>query len=324
MSPCEPVTVREAFAVPGVSSRGVVEISDLVVDYDPDTLARRDVRKADAIERARELPRRARRIVGALPSDGEYLDRAAVDGILLRSHLELQRLHEEFRVGDVIRAALARVLDLVRAIAPPPIRVVDLGCGLGFVIRWLAARGRLGDDVELVGADYNGALIAAAQRLADAERLPCRFAVANAFRLAEPAHVVMSTGVLHHFRGAALDAVFAEHERSPALAFLHADIRPGPLASLGSWIFHQARMREPLARFDGYWSAVRAHDAAALRAAIARGAPSFALGMLDTRASLPSLLQIFQLAIGVRAPHAAALDAAFAPLGRRYAPAVPR
>ena len=188
---------------------------------------------------------------------------------------------------------------------------------MGFVLRWLAARGELA-DVELVGADYNRALVAAAQQLADAEGLRCRFVAANAFSLAEPAHIYTSTGVLHHFRGDDLAHVFAEHERSRALAFVHVDIRPSRVAPLGAWIFHQARMREPLAKFDGFWSAVRAHDRRTLREAIARGAPSFSLATVDARPGLAGLLRIFQATIGVRGDLAAGLRGAYASFGRRF------
>ena len=180
------------------------------------------------------------------------------------------------------------------------VRVVDLGCGLGFVLRWLAARGRLGGDIELIGADYNRVLARAAQRLADDERLACRFVAGNAFTLREPADIVISTGVLHHFRGEDLAAVFAQHERSAATGFVHVDVRPSLVAPLGSWVFHQARMREPLARFDGVRSVVRAHDAATLRTAVAHGAPGFTLAMVDARPGLRGLLRIFQAAVGAR------------------------
>jgi SAM-dependent methyltransferase len=288
------------------------EISDLIVDYEPATLARRDVDKATVLAALARAPRRARAVAAALRDHGGILDRAHVDGVLVRSHLELQRLHEEFRVGEMMRELLVPLLDLVRAATTErPLRVVDLGCGMGFIVRWLAARGQLGDDVDLVGADYNSALLHAARRLAEEEQLRCRFVAANAFSLEHPAHVVMSTGVLHHFRGDALATVFSGHEKSGALAFLHADIRPSLVAPLGAWIFHQARMREPLARFDGYWSAVRAHPAATIRAAIPA---RYQVAMVDARPGLAGLLRIFQVAIGSRTGD---LAAAYAHLGRR-------
>jgi len=291
------------------------EISDVVVDYDPTTLARRDVIKREAIDR---LPRKAQRIASVLAARGETFDPDVVDGVLLRSHLELQRLHEEFRVGELMRQLLVPVIDLVARAHDGPIRVVDLGCGLGFITRWLARHGKLDGRIELIGADYNRTLVRAAQRLADEEGLGCRFVVANAFALTEPAHVVISTGVLHHFRGEALAAVFREHARSGVAAFVHLDIRPSFIAPIGSWIFHRARMREPLAQFDGYWSTVRAHHARTLVAA-AREANAYTLATIDTRAGLLALIRIFQAVVGVRGFDAASLAAAFAPLGARYA-----
>lgn len=293
------------------------EISDLLVDYDPETLARRPVRKQEVLDRLarRSAPLRVARTLGA--KDG-ILDDAEVDGILVRSHLELQRLHEEFRVGALVRSLLVPLLDVVRgATTERPLRVVDIGCGLGFIARWLAKHGGLGDDVELVGADYNRALVDVAGRLATEEALPVRFVAANAFRLDPPAHVYLSTGVVHHFRGDDLARLFAEHQRTGAVAFLHLDIRPSAIAPLGSWVFHQARMREPLAKHDGYWSAVRAHDAATLLGAIRSGAPSFARSSVDAYPGIHALVRIFHGFVGVRAEHRAALQAAYAPLGRR-------
>jgi SAM-dependent methyltransferase len=254
-----------------------------------------------------------------MPERDGALDPEAVDGALLRAHLEIQRLHEEFSVGATMRALLVPMIALVRRTAPGrTIRVVDVGCGLGYVLRWLSTRGDLGDDVELVGADYNRAFVAAANRLAEDDGARCRFVAANAFRLSDPADVFISTGVLHHFRGDDLVRVFREHERSRAVGFVHVDIRPSFIAPIGSWIFHQARMREPLARFDGYWSAVRAHAWPRWRAAIREGAPAFALGAVDVHPGLFGIVRIFQAAVGVRGATAAELRGAYAALGRRF------
>ena len=296
------------------------EVSDLIVDYDPETLTRRAVKKSAVVQRLADEGRAAPlRVARALvqQANGD-LDPEQVDGVLVRSHLELQRLHEEFGVAQTVRTLLLPMLDLARsATAERPIRVVDLGCGLGYIIRWLAAHGELGSDVELIGADYNRALVNGAAALAAAEHLRCSFVAANAFRLRQPAHVYTSTGVLHHFRGADLVRLFAEHETSPAIGFVHLDIRPSWLAPIGSFIFHQARMREPLARWDGYWSAVRAHPAATLVDAVQSGAPSFSLATVDARPGLHALVRIFQAMLGVREPIHRDLARAYAALGRR-------
>jgi SAM-dependent methyltransferase len=290
------------------------ELSDLIVDYDRHSLERRDVTRQAVLDalsgqspqsprfpRSPRAGRVARGVLAELAGPAGVLDRQAVDAVLVRSHLELQRLHEEFHVGAMMRDLVMPMLAIARDRTPRrPVRVVDLGCGLGFVLRWLAARGGLGDDVELIGADCNRALACVAQRLADEEQLACRFVAGNAFTLQQPADIVISTGVLHHFRGDDLAVVFAQHEQSAAIGFVHVDIRPSLVAPLGSWVFHQARMRERLARFDGVRSVVRAHDAATLRAAVARGAPGFTLAMVDARPGLRGLLRIFQAAVGAR------------------------
>ena len=296
------------------------EVSDLIVDYDPETLTRRAVKNAAVLQRLRDEGRAhplrvARDLVEQANGD---LDPEEVDGVLVRSHLELQRLHEEFGVAQTMRMLLAPMLDLARrATAERPIRVVDLGCGLGYIVRWLAAHGELGSDVELIGADYNRALVNGAAALAAAEDLRCSFVAANAFRLRQPAHVYTSTGVLHHFRGADLVRLFAEHETSPAIGFVHLDIRPSWMAPIGSFIFHRARMREPLARWDGYWSAVRAHRAATLVDAVGRGAPSFSPATVDARPGLHALVRIFQAMLGVREAVHRDLPRAYAALRRR-------
>jgi 2-polyprenyl-3-methyl-5-hydroxy-6-metoxy-1,4-benzoquinol methylase len=79
----------------------------------------------------------------------------------------MQRLAEEFFHGLRVFELLTVVLNAFEANGiPRPVRVVDVGCGIGYVIRWLAARTNLASQgVELVGIDLNGTLIREANRL---------------------------------------------------------------------------------------------------------------------------------------------------------------
>ncbi|MFO0760221.1 MAG: class I SAM-dependent methyltransferase [Byssovorax sp.] len=259
---------------------------------------------------------RAARYVATLPAPGGVLDQAHCEAILLRAHTELQRLSEELLQADRIRLVLVPLLAALReAGVKPPLRVVDIGCGLGYVVRALAAHGRLGRDVELVGCDMNPLLIRTAQRLAEEESLACELRVANAFRLAEPAHIFMSTGAVHHFRGPALDAFFTGQR--DAWAFLHSDTQPSALSALGSWIFHQARMREPLARHDGVVSAARSHPAPVLLAA-ARQQTGFTCASFDTIRSLAGvILRPMHAVVGARPALFPAFRDALGPLAAR-------
>lgn len=294
------------------------EISDLVVDYDPVTLRRRPVAREAVVARLLAAGnRRAAAIAARLPVRGALLDDQEVDAVLVRAHLELQRLHEEFRNGERLLLFLRPLIAAVRATRPGPVRVVDVGCGLGYAMRWLAARGGLGPDVTLCGVDYNATLVRAANRLAEAEGLRCPFFVANAFQLAQPATLYTSTGVLHHFRGADLPHFFAEQARSPALGLLHLDIRPSWATPLGAWIFHQARMRDPLARHDGTLSAVRAHTAQTLLAAVHVGAPGLRPVLGDSGGGPLGILHLMQALLVLRPPVFEAFGANLGPLARR-------
>lgn len=277
------------------------EISDAIVSFDPITLQRKPVKKADVLAQFEELGNHeAVRIVGRIPDRDEILDPAAVDKLLITSHCEMQRMSEEFQHGKRVAELLKPILNALRhGGVENPIRIVDIGCGTGFVIRWLAASGSL-DDVELLGVDFNAALIGEAKRLAALENLSCKFAVANAFRLEEPATVFISTGILHHFRDNDLRYLLQQHCRPETRAFVHYDFHSSPMAPLGSWLFHAVRMREPLAKHDGVLSAVRAHKSRYLLDVTRSAAPEFVSAIYGTRLWRMPIPRVFHSLVGIR------------------------
>ncbi|MCC6574612.1 MAG: class I SAM-dependent methyltransferase [Planctomycetes bacterium] len=278
------------------------EISDLIVAYDPATLARLPVRKAEVVDYFRQRGNvRAATIADALPAHDGVLDNDAMDRLLIEVHCEMQLLSEEFNHGRRMRELLAPFLNALRAAgAARPLRVVDIGCGGGFVMRWLGLHGDLGDDVELIGADYNAALVGRARELAAAEGSRCRFEVANAFTLAQPGSVYVSTGVIHHFRGDELRGFFASHAGDATQVFLHTDFQPSPLAPFGAWLFHKVRMRIPLSHHDGCLSAARAHSAQTLTAAATTALPGFTCAMFGRWFIRKPLPRVFHTLVGFR------------------------
>ncbi|QES51866.1 methyltransferase type 11 [Streptomyces venezuelae] len=282
----------------------LLEISDLITAVEPRSAHRLPVRRADVIRQLRESgDERAARLVAELPVDQDgVLDPHAVDRLLISVHTELQRLNEELRIGHRLVHLLGPLFTAIRSTAGQqgPYRLVDVGCGLGYAIRWLAATNALGADVELVGVDLDAALVGEADRLARAEDLDCRFVHGNAFDLPEAATVYISTGVLHHFRGPALAEFFQAQAASPALAFCHFDIAATRLAPIGARIFHRARMRNPLGRHDGVVSALRAHsDETLLRAAAVPGIRPL---LYEPRGAVNPFCTTLRPIIGVR-PH---------------------
>jgi hypothetical protein len=114
--------------------------------------------------------------------------------------------------------------------------------------------------------------------------------------------VYISTGVLHHLRGGDLDAFFRAQVDAGAQAYCHFDIAATRLAPLGAWMFHRARMREPLGRHDGVASARRAHADHDLMTA-ARSAPGLVpLLYRPTQHSNPFCASIRPI-LGIRPQH---------------------
>jgi SAM-dependent methyltransferase len=288
-----------------VADRVQLEITDLLWRIYPDGV-RADVYRELTIERLASLgQRRAARIVSGLPSVAGVLDSVAVDALGIRVHCELQRLGEELQFGRRVAALLGSLVSDLCPSLEAPVRIVDLGCGLGFVVRWLSAAGTLGPFVELVGVDLNPVLIAEATRLAEAESLSCRFICGNAFEpgLAiddGPRSIVISSGLLHHLPAADLPAFFAEQARLRVGAFAHWDIAPCLWSTIGAWVFHQARMREPVSRHDGVLSARRAHSAALLEAAARSVASAYSPKVREGTRWLPRALDVLRPVVGMR------------------------
>lgn len=276
------------------------EISDLIVDYDPDSLRRRPVRRSRVVERLRANGQRwAARIAAGLPVDGEVLDEEAVDRLLFRAHAEIQRLSEEFCQGRRVWTLLGPLVTVLRSRGVSPIRVVDVGCGLGYVIRWLA-RHRQAPDIEWMGVDLNAALVRSAARLADQEGLECEFRHANAFELDEPADVFVSSGVVHHFRGRDLDRFFADQRRLRPHGWMHFDIQPSWASPIGAFLFHRARCQEAICRHDGYCSALRAHEGDELREAATGDDDSFRVRLFDNDGGWLPIFRVMQAVVGIR------------------------
>jgi SAM-dependent methyltransferase len=258
----------------------LLEITDLLWEADGDG-GRLQVRKADVLAHLLDRgQRRAARIVSRMPSSGGVLDPEYLDALGIRVHCELLRLSQELQFGRRMAAQLTPMIAGLRVGGGSPIRVVDVGCGLGYALRSLAADAGLGPDVELVGLDVNPALVARARDLATHEGLACEFICGDAFR-PQPAvrdagrTIFISSGLMHHIPREELAGFFAAQAGIGVAAFAHWDIAPCLWSTLGAWVFHQARMREAVSKHDGVMSARRAHPALALEAAARIGAPGY-------------------------------------------------
>jgi SAM-dependent methyltransferase len=279
------------------------EISDLVVQHDPKTLIRLPVNKSEiAGIFERFANKKALRVIEQIPAKDGLLDPMAVDRLMLAVHWEMQRLAEEFYHGHrVLRIVRATIEALRSNVLKGPIRIVDVGCGIGYTIRWLAARSALPQEgVELTGVDLNATLIKEANRLAAAEALPCRFFHGDAFSADLRGHIYISTGVLHHFRGDDLVAFLRRHNSETTQAFVHYDFQPWALAPFGSWFFHVIRMRTALARHDGVLSTARAYTADTLVSAARAAVPELESGIYGAKIWKTPAPRVFHALVGFR------------------------
>lgn len=253
-----------------------LEILDVLWATDPDG-GRLPVRRDDAAGRLRASDQpRAAALVDALPARGGVLDEDAVDDAFLAVHLELARLSEFVHVPQRMAQSLRPIVDRLRESGDGPVRVVDLGCGIGYDTRILAATRALGAGVEYVGLDFNGLLVEAARRLAALEDIPVTFLTGDALdpelSMEDPDRtIVVSSGVLHHLGRDRLPRLFAQTARARVAAFAHFDVNPGLWADVGAWVLHRTRMREPISRHDGAMSMKRAFTAADLLRVAAAG-----------------------------------------------------
>ena len=279
------------------------ELSDLLASFDSAGTRRpleRDRILATLAVHGNDV---ARAIVESLPGTDGRLDADAVDARLLEAHVELQRLSEEFDQGRRVAELLRPMLAAARSQGGAWIRrVVDVGCGLAYVPRYLARHRLLeaadASPVTLAGRDFNPRLIAEARALATAERLDVDLAVGDAVAVHEDVGIVVSTGLLHHLTLADLRAFFAR-QRATAWGFAHFDFQPSSLAPFGAWLFHRARFRSALARHDGVLSALRAHTGSALlEAAAAPGDPRWSVALFGQR--MGPFRRVFHTLLGVR------------------------
>jgi hypothetical protein len=110
--------------------------------------------------------------------------------------------------------------------------------------------------------------------------------------------VIISSGLVHHLPEPGLPEFFAAQARLRVAAFAHWDIAPCLWSTFGAWVYHYARMREPVSRHDGVLSARRAYSAARLQMAAQTGAPGYGIQVMEGSHWHPRALDVLRPVMG--------------------------
>lgn len=164
-------------------------------------------------------------------------------------------------VNTVTLARLPTLGFMARAVrrAGRPLRVLDVGCGGGDMLRRLRRWGRrAGHELELVGLDLNHQGIAAA-RAATPARMGIEFRCADAFAPSdERVDVVLSSLFTHHLDDAAVVAFVRWMEQRAAVGWFVNDLHRHPVADRAFRGLSRAAGWHRFVRHDGPVSVRRA------------------------------------------------------------------
>jgi 2-polyprenyl-3-methyl-5-hydroxy-6-metoxy-1,4-benzoquinol methylase len=141
-----------------------------------------------------------------------------------------------------------------RRIAPRPLRVLDVGCGGGDVIRQLDGQARrAGLPMMFEGCDRSASAVAYAQQQARASGIESRFFVADVLKddLPRDYDAVLCSLFLHHFD--AEEAIFVLRKMAGATRglVLVNDLRRCFTGWLTAWLFTRLLSRSPIVHVDG-------------------------------------------------------------------------
>jgi SAM-dependent methyltransferase len=199
----------------------------------------------------------------------------------LLKHPAVYQLYQE--LGGFFAARVRAIRDYLDL--QPGVRIIDIGCGPGYIVRHLPAGvDYVGLDIDQPSIDY------ANRRFGDRGRFQMRFFDAAAARELGPADIVMMNGVMHHI---------GDDDLAVTLAYAKAALKPGgTLFTLdGCYVPGQSRVDKWLLDND---RGVHVRDAAGYRSLLDR---SFGEVELHIRADYSRLPYTF--AIGVARKEAA-------------------
>lgn len=155
-----------------------------------------------------------------------------------------------------------------------PLRILDVACGGGDVLRALALRAaRAGVAVELIGCDVQPTALDLARRAAERAGLPIRFVECDVLtdELPGPVDVALTSLFLHHLDEADVVRLLKKLAATAEQMVLASDLVRGATGWWAAWLGGRLLTRSPVVHYDGPVSVAAAFRPGEL-AALAREA----------------------------------------------------
>jgi SAM-dependent methyltransferase len=190
------------------------------------------------------------------PARPELMDRPQpLSAELERDLRNLRQLNRYFGSHAVILRFMRRWIR-----SGDRVRIVDLATGSGDIPRLIVDLARkVGAKVQIDALDRQAATLEIAAKLSvDYPEISCIEANILEWRPAEPYEIALCSLALHHFSNEDAVRVLRRCREFSRKFVLVSDLRRGLFATIGVYLLTALIFREPMTRYDGQLSAVRA------------------------------------------------------------------
>jgi 2-polyprenyl-3-methyl-5-hydroxy-6-metoxy-1,4-benzoquinol methylase len=198
--------------------------------------------------------------------DAETLDHPETD-----PRLAVRSLRDVARSNTLFGGAHAVLVELQRALAlmhPGPLRLLDIGSGIGDITRRARSTASSGGfHVCAIALEIEPGLARVSAQAADAA--VCADGLSLPFT-DDAVDIAFCSQVLHHFPDEEAELLLREMDRVASVRVIVADLRRSWLAIAGLWTASFPLRFHPVSRHDGIVSIRRGYTARELRALVAR------------------------------------------------------
>ena len=135
-----------------------------------------------------------------------------------------------------------------------PIKIADVGCGDGYLLRQLAKKSAAAKiDIQWVGYDFSETACSLATDKADADGVNVRFKVLDilASEIPEQFDVILNSLFLHHFEAEDVQTILSRFRDATTQGFIVEDLRRTVLGYVLAWAGGRLLTRSPIVHYDG-------------------------------------------------------------------------